>query len=469
MAAIISDKIKRQFLTQLFDEATGTKLGDSDNYFYMAVGRSQSWDAVVGNNSPGTTDVATSPTNSEREERQFRYGAQAVKAVEAFSFVVPIKDWTANSQYQQYNDNSVNHPSTSYYVRTSDNNVYICIRAGKDGAGTVQVSTVKPDHTDTSLPVESDGYIWKYLYTISTADTNAFVTSNYIPVKFVDSAAATDPYFGQYTIQNAAVPGQIIGYRVVNGGNGYSSSDTLTVIGDGSGATARLIQSAGVITAVEIGDSANVGTTGYPTITSAMGSGYSRANIRITTSAGDSASIVPIFAHSNGLGADPREDLRATAMMYHIKPEGSVSDTWVTGNDYRQVALWKNPTDSAGQKFTGTSGTAVGKLTVTEAIPSGFTFSDNMRITGDSNANAWIDFISDSNIWYHQDEYTGFTAFRAAEPVSIGPGSYSRTINLHNVAPDVDRYSGDILFVSNDAAVSRSTDGTDDIKLVIQL
>ena len=113
MAAIISDKIKRQFLTQLFDEATGTKLGDSDNYFYMAVGRSQSWDAVVGNSSPGTTDVATSPTNSEREEHQFRYGVQAVKAVEAFSFVIPIKDWTANSQYQQYNDNSVDHPSTS--------------------------------------------------------------------------------------------------------------------------------------------------------------------------------------------------------------------------------------------------------------------------------------------------------------------------------------------------------------------
>lgn len=470
MAAIISDKIKRLFLTQLFDEATGTKLGDSDNYYYIGVGRSQTWDPT------GVSDAATSPLNDEREEREFRYGAQAVKAVEAFSFVVPIKEWTANSQYAQYNDNVVGHPVTSYYVRTADNNVYVCIRNGKDTLGNVQVSTVKPDHTDTSLPIETDGYIWKYLYTISTADTNFFVTSNYMPVKFVDSASATDPYFGQYTIQNAAVPGQIIGYRVVNGGQNYDASDTLTVVGDGGGATARVIVSSGVITAVEVGDSANVGVSGYNTITEAMGSGYSQANIRITTSTGnDSAEIVPIFAHKNGLGADPREDLRATAMMFHIKPEGTVDNTWVTGNqDYRQVALWRNPLDSAGEKFVGTSGTVLRKLTVTSTIPDGFAFEDNIRMTGDSNANAWIDYIEDSTIWYHQDEYTGFTPFRASETINIGATpetspTYTRTINLHDVKPDIDRFSGDVFFVSNDAAQPRTTASTDDIKLVIQL
>ena len=118
MAAIISDKIKRLFLTQLFDEATGTKLGDSDNYYYIGVGRSQTWDPT------GVSDAAISPLNDEREEREFRYSAQAVKAIEAFSFVAPIKDWTANSQYAQYSDNVAGQPVTSYYVRTADNNVY---------------------------------------------------------------------------------------------------------------------------------------------------------------------------------------------------------------------------------------------------------------------------------------------------------------------------------------------------------
>ena len=470
MAAIISDKIKRSFLTQIFDEATGTKIGDSDNYYYMAVGKSQTWDPT------GTTDNAISPLPDEREEREFRYNVQSVKAVEAFSFVVPVKEWTANSQYNQYNDNAIGHPATSYYVRTADNNVYICIRNGKDVQGNVQVSTVKPDHTDTSLPVETDGYIWKYLYTISTADTNFFVTSNFMPVKFVDSAIATDPYFGQYTIQNAAVPGQVIGYRVINGGQNYSASDTVTVVGNGTGAQARLLVSSGVITAVEVGDSANVGQSGYPTITSAMGSGYDYANVRINTSTGnDSAEIVPIFAHKNGLGADAREDLRATALMFHIKPEGDVDGTWVVGQqDYRQVALWRNPVDSIGEKFTGTAGTALNKLTVTASIPSGYSFDGNIRMKGDSNAEAWVDFIDSDIIWYHQDEYTGFTPFRVSESIKIGEDpaaspDYTRTVDDHYIAPDVDRYSGDVFFVSNDAAQPRTTASTDDIKLVIQL
>ena len=473
MAAIISDKIKRLFLTQIFDEATGTKIGDSDNYYYMAIGRSQTWDPS------GTTDLAISPLNDEREEREFRYNVQSVKAVEAFSFVVNVKPWTANAQYAQYNDNVVGQPATSYYVRTVDNNVYVCIRTGKDAQGNIQLSTIKPDHTDTSLPVETDGYIWKYMYTISTADTNAFVTSNYMPVKFVDSAIATDPYFGQFTIQNAAVPGQIIGYRVINGGENYDSSDTITIVGNGTGAKARLLVSAGTITVVELGDSANVGQPGFESITSVMGSGYDYANVRVTSATGnDSADIVPVFAHKNGLGADAREDLRATALMFNIKPEGSVdvddNETWATGGqDYRQVALWRNPLDSAGEKFTATAGLAMNRLTITSSIPAEYSFDVNIRMRGDSNAEAWIDYVDSDEIWYHQDEYTGFTAFRVGEPINIGEDpaapDYSRVVDNHVVEPDVDRYSGDIFFVSNDAAQPRTTASTDDIKLVIQL
>lgn len=466
MAAIISDKIKRKFLTHVFDEATGTRIGDSDNYYYVAIGRSQQW------NPAGSLDAVVNPVNDEREERNFRYNAQSAKAVEAFSFVVPVDEWTANTQYSAYNDDVVGHPATTYYVKTLDNNVYVCIRTGKDSLGTVQVSTVKPDHTDTTLPIEADGYVWKYLYTISVADVNSFVTSNFMPVKkMIDSAGAADAYFGQYTVQNAAVPGQIIGYRVENGGQSYDSSDTLTVVGDGTGAKARLIVSSGVITAVEVGDSALVGTSGYPTIVDQMGSGYNFANVRITTSTGnDSAEIVPIFAHKDGLGADAREDLRATAMMFNIKLEGDVDGKFVTGNqDYRQVGLWRNPTDSAGVKFQGTSGTILRKITVTDPIPDGYNFASDIKVTGDSNAEAWIDFIEDSTIWYHQTEYTGFTPFRVGEVISIGGGAFTRTVDLHHIEPDIDRFSGDVLFISNDIAQPRTGASADDIKLVIQL
>jgi len=457
MGAIITDKLKRTFLTQLFDEATGTKFGDSDNYYYVAVGRSNQWP---------TDDTLVQPDFDEREEREFRYAAQSVKAIEAFSFVVPIVNWAANTQYVQYNDNVEGHPSGSpYYIRTEDNNnVYVCIRQGKDSSGVGQVSTVKPTHSDTTLPIETDGYVWKYLYTISTADTNFFVTANYMPVKFVDSASPTDAYFGQKTIQNAAVPGQIIGYRVTANGSGYDSATTsLTVVGDGTGAAAHpVINASGQLIAVEIGDS-----RGATDITTFMGSGYNEANVRITSSTGSSAAVVPVFAHKNGIGADAREDLRATAMMFHIKPEGSVDNTWVVGGqDYRQVALWKNPLDSAGTKFTGTSGVVTKRLTMTEALDfSGLT--NDTQITGDSNAVGWVDYIEDSTVWYHQDETTGFTAFRSGEPVTIGGNS--RTVDDHNVVSDVDRHSGTLFFINNGEAQPRTSASTDDIKLVIQL
>lgn len=467
MTAIITDKIKRSFLQQIFDEATGTKLGDSDNYFYISIGRSQEWDP------DNNLDDPISPEVDEREERKFRYGAMSVKAVEAFSFVVPVKEWSASTQYAQYNDSQIGQPAISYYVRTVDNNVYVCIRNGKDAAGSVQLSTVKPDHTDTSLPIETDGYIWKYLYTISTADTNFFVTSNYMPVKVVDSAAATDPYFGQYTIQNAAVPGQIIGYRVKDGGSGYdSATTTFSIVGNGSGAAAHAkVNSLGQLAAVEVGDS-----SGRLDITGSMGSGYDYANVRIVSPTGTGADVVPVFAQDSGMGSDPRVDLRATAMMFHIKPENAVVDannkaTWpIGGQEYRQVALWRNPLDSAGEKFVGTSGIVSDRIrTQHPPIPSSYNFTANKRITGDSNINTWIDFIEDSTVWYHQDEFTGFTPFANSGNINVGPGDFSRVVDVAYVQPDIDRYSGDILFISNDDPVDRTSASTDDIKLVIQL
>tara|TARA_R110001592_G_scaffold67318_1_gene206399 strand:- start:2006 stop:2221 length:216 start_codon:yes stop_codon:yes gene_type:complete len=43
MPAIITDRLKRQFAQQIFDENQGTNRGDSDNYFYIGIGHSQIW------------------------------------------------------------------------------------------------------------------------------------------------------------------------------------------------------------------------------------------------------------------------------------------------------------------------------------------------------------------------------------------------------------------------------------------
>lgn len=472
MPAIITDKLKRNFSQLIFDENQGVTLGDSNNYFYIGVGHSQSYQ------TDDNTDVTINPRNTERDRRLFRYNLQSVKAVEAFSFVVPLTDWSINTVYPSFNDNIIGQPTPSYYVRTADNNVYVCIRQGKDSNGTAVVSQYQPDHTNTSLPIETDGYVWKYMYTITTADANRFLTANFMPVKFVDSAAATSPEAPQKAVQDAAVEGQIIGYRVEPGNAVYSSAPSLTVRGDGSGAKAHaILDAAGSLAAAEIGDSATVGTGagagGNVSLTSAMGSSYNKAYVKVdetNLTSGTNAKVYPIFAEAGGLGADMRTDLRSNSLMFNIKPEGDVDGTWIVDNEYRQIGLIKNLLDSAsGNLFTGTQGTATKKIVLTTRITGGLNWADDVTINGESDASAWIDFFDDSaTIWYHQDEETGFVPFYAGETVTISGKSGSFTIDSIQ-QPDIDIFSGEVLFLNNQAKISRDPDQTEDIKVVVKL
>ena len=473
MTAIITDSIRRLLVQQIFDENVGTALGDSDNHYYIAVGRAQQWQ------TEDNTDVTPDPKNTERDERTFRYSMQSIKAAEGFSYVVPLTDWSANTIYSAYNDNVEGQPSQSYYIRTDDNNIYICIRQGKNEFGAPQVSQAKPDHTDLTLPIETDGYVWKFMYTIITADANKFLTTQFMPVKYIDSAAPVEPTYSQYVVQNSAVAGQIIGYRVTEKGGVYSSAPTLTIVGDGSGAQARAILNAtGGIEAVEVGDSEDA------PLLSNMGSGYNYASVTVSSATlgagGTAAEIVPIFAAKAGLGADARKDLRSTSIMFNIKPNGTEQGTWVVDQGYRQIGLLRNPLiyDSEG-KFNDTQGVVFNQMRL--ATPAGdgdrangysIGFTNDVKITGStSGAVAWLDWFDDSStMWWHQDEITGFTAFTDGENVTVeGYSASTLTTDSASIPGAIDRFTGDLLFINNFAQVTRDEAQTEDIKLVITL
>jgi len=473
MTAIINDNLRRLLLQQIFDENEGVNLGDSDNHYYIAVGRAQQWQ------TEDNTDVTPDPQNTQRSEREFRYSMQSIKAAEGYSFVVPLTDWSANTIYSAYNDNVEGQPSQSYYVRTDDNNVYICIRQGKNQFGAPQVSQAKPDHTGLSLPIETDGYVWKYLYTILTADANKFLTTQFMPVKFVDSAAPVDPNFPQYAVQNGATAGQVVGYRVTEKGGVYSSAPTLTVVGDGTGAQARAILNAtGAIESVEVGDSADAN------VLTNMGSGYTQASVTVSSATlaagGTPAEIIPIFGPPGGLGADARRDLRSTSMMWNIKPAGTEQDTWVVDQGYRQIGLLRNPLiyDSA-DKFNDTQGVVLYQMKLQTPAGDGdrdngyaIGFTNDVKITGStSGAVAWLDWFDDSStMWWHQDDITGFASFQNGENVTVdGYSASTLTTDSASVPGAIDKFSGDLLFINNFAQVTRDEAQTEDIKLVITL
>ena len=465
MAATITAEMKRRFIDEFRIDADSASVN-----YYIGISKSEDWNS---------TDTAPTPINSEKEQRDFRYGLQSVKQVANYSFVIPRVNWTSGTTFAAYNDAAEAHPAVPYYAMTESNAVYVCTRQSKNAAGVTQPSTVQPTGSSTKGTVLSDGYGWKFLYTIGTLDAARFKSANFIPVKLqgaTDSASpATD--VEQLAIQTAAISGrQIIGFSLDSGGAGYTSNPTVTITGDGvvggtTGAKASAIQSGGAIVKVVLDDDSANGLQAIR-----MGQGFNFASIALT-GGGSPTKIATgkvIFGPKAGLGADPRDDLRSRAMMFNAKPVGDEDGEFVVGNSFRQIGLLRNPTDSAGAAFTGSDGNALRRLQMA-AITTVFT-QRSLLTGGTSGAKAFVDKTDSDEIFYHQTEGTGFTQFQEAEAVTDAAGG-AGTIQAANtdadtdafVEPKVDKFSGDLLYVENRAAVVRAADQTEDIKVIIEI
>jgi hypothetical protein len=451
--AVITNTLKKQVIQSLL-----TDFADSSNNYYIGIGRSEDWNA---------SDTARTTINALWEERGLRNGLQSVKKVIDSTFVVPRYNWSSGAVYSAYDDKQVGYPAQTYYVMNDENQVYVCIQQSKDAAGNAVVSTIQPSGGTTGAPFSTaDGYIWKFLYSISAGDATKYIAANFLPIKLQGStdenSQAAD--IEQLAAQNAAVDGQITGYVVDSGGAGYTSNPTLTVVGDGTDAKASATISGSAVVTTEVLDSSG---------TLMFGSGYT--NAIITVSGGGTptkpAVIRPIFSEEGGLGADPRNDLRANGVMFTVKPDGTENDDFIVGNDFRQVGLIKNIKDSAGSDlFTASTGIALKKL-IFSAVTTGFT-ADNTIVGSTSGAKALIDKVDSSNVWYHQTDATGFTNFDSGEAVTETDGSGAGTLNASfapYVTPEVTTSTGDVLYIDNRAAVTRASDQTEDIKIVIQI
>jgi hypothetical protein len=469
MVAIITDKIKQQLIASIFADIQDSAA--ARGRYYIGISRAEQWN---------DSDIASVPANSNREERLFRYSLQSVKAVEAYSYVVPRKNWVSNTTYKAYDDNvdKISDPqSYSYYVINQTNDVYVCVRQGVDANGLPTPSIFEPTSRTIQVERKNDGYVWKYLYTISTADATNFLSANFMPVKYVDTAISTDPYYSQFLVKEAAAarPKQILGFKVVNGGSGYTLSNVNTInsgnqiVVRGTStrtAKAQLVRnSSNVITSVQLQDS---GTSGGANDGLATGAGYNNATVVIPApTTGTTATAIPIFGPPRGLGFNPVIDLQATAIMFNIRPNDNVDGNFIVGNDYRQIGLIRSPliADSAAA-FTATSGRALKQLKLPSATSA--TFTNDAIISADS-ASGYVDYFDATNklVWYHQTEATGFVPFVQNKTLTGG----SVSVNIDSARPaQVDPLSGEILYIDNrSVAIQRTAGQTEDIKIVIQL
>ena len=447
MPAIITRQLRKILARNFFD---GFNL-NSNNY-YVGIGRPEQWDS---------SDNVPIPEDTITDIRQVRDQLMSVKKVQAISQVVPRNNWASGTIYSAYDDLVSGYPVNPYYVKTDNNQVFLCLEVGRDADGNIVPSTVEPQSSNDNSFRLGDNYVWKFLYTISAADANNFMSSNFMPVKKqgVTDSNSTGIEIRHESVQNNTKPAMVTSIVLTNGGAGYTSVPSITVTaptGTGCSATAHIDSGLGIVTHITIDNDSS---------TLAHGAAYyNTPTVAIVGGGGAGATARAVVAPDSGVGRDAREDLRSTAVMFHSQLEPDDSD-FITGQDFRQVSLWRDPREQSGALFTDLTGNALDKLTLSSTVTA---FTRDKKMQGQTtNAIAFVDHIDSNEIYYHQTDSTGYIAFQDGEALQEMNGAGDGVIDSALIKPKYDKNTGDILYIDNRAAVLRDPTQTEDVKIII--
>ena len=155
-------------------------------------------------------------TRTEENDEATRRNILFMKSITPndVSLMINRNDWVSGTVYDQY-DPTADMTTKNWYVFSPTNNsVYACVKNG-DGSQ----STIIPNTTAPEVEIFSDGYEWRYLYTVSS-DKQKFVDSSYIPIQTLpyysdlitgaySDTAKQNQYYSQYNAINDSENGKI--------------------------------------------------------------------------------------------------------------------------------------------------------------------------------------------------------------------------------------------------------------------
>lgn len=411
--------------------------------------------------------------------------------------------WEANTVYDMY-DHRIDLRDKDYFVINSTGQVYKCLYNNKGAISTTEPTTI------SNLPFETvdDGYIWKYMFTITSAAENRWGTSTYAPIvndsNVVNSAidgaihvtlvedAGTD-YVSTSGIIQQVVSSTV--FRIesdASSANGfYSNSSIYISSGTGSGnvavisdyhinASGKFITTANALSLdltsnYVIGPQVKIigngtGATAYVSsineITGAIekiemvnvGSGYHWANVEIEAFSGSGATATAIIAPLDGHGAHPPSELLSEIINFAVRFEEDEAPTGVT---FRRVALISNPLVNDETPALYTANTFLAVHTFAFSATTG-TFNIGETVRGSiSNATGTVAFANSTHA------YVGSVAGTFANnDILVGDTTgYSGIVDTINT-PDVLPMSGDIFMYSHVEPVTRSVSKSESIKLL---
>ena len=484
MAAIITNKFRinnaEQFVESFSESAATT--------YYLFIGRSHSWATDTdgqGRSINEGTDASPPTPNDDVSSEFYNYddmlGAKLLTSSDV-SHVIPRRNWTTGTTYDMYehnisssnaaNSGATNLFDSTFFVMNSSFAVYKVIE--NDGA---TASTVEPTSTSNSIFETSDGYRWKYMYSLTSSETLNFMSTDFIHV-------STDS-----TVSAAAVDGALDTILVVAGGSSFttSSGSTISAIpirGDGTGGIASVTISSGAIATA--------------TVTTA-GSGYTFAYIRdadiITATnaggAGSGANLNVIIPPKGGHGSNAVKELGGFFVMLNkslVGVEGT-SDIGV-GNDFRRIGLLRDPTNF-GTSTVASATTRRQIYAVKFSSVSGtYTADEEINQASTGAVGKVVEYDSTNLILYYYqtrfpdcgiDSNANLTAFSGANAITGQSSSASATPDTSNsntvngvefssgyANPELAYDSGDIIYVEERSPITRASDQTENVKLIIE-
>lgn len=361
-------------------------------------------------------------------------------------------DWVSGTVYTEYDDSEanldMNDPDVKFYVVTDEWNVYKCL-GNNNGAA----STVKPTSINTYIAERlSDRYIWKFMYQLSDEEKLRFTTSNFIPVRTLTE----DNGSLQWHVQANAVQGSIGSIKITNGGSGYTVTPSITITGDGTGAEATL--------------TVNPSTYAVDSILiTNKGQNYTYANATINQAGGvgEGATVRVIMSPQGGHGANPVEELGGSFVIINSQLRGSESGILDVQNEFRQVALIKNPILS--DAVTVASGIAYSQTTEVFVDSVGDNYiEDEFVFQGTSLATAPFrgqvaSWDSAQNILYLVDVSGTLDLSKAIIGDTTRASHQPRSVIDRAFKP----YTGSILYINNITKIQRTIDQTEDFKIVV--
>jgi hypothetical protein len=349
----------------------------------------------------------------------------------------------------------------NFYVRNQYDQVFKCLSNGAIGTASTAEPYFQPGQYNTFNVYEGvDGYKWKYLYTIDKGLKTTFMDSSWIPVPISASAPnplltnpSTDTQISNYGI------GGIDALVVTNGGFGYnpvSNPITVTIEGDGIGATATV-------------DVTQVSGSSITDITvTNPGYNYTYATVNISSTNGESATAIAPVSPVGGHGFDPVSDLGCRNVMYSVQFNADENGNIPTNISYHQIGLLVNPTTL--QLSPNPANSSIYNTTTTILVapgPYAYT-SDEIVQQYDNNGNVIFSAkVVSFNIQTNSLSVINISGNYVLNQTLAGLSSRTTRVMLLLSPPNFVIYSGYLTYVENRSAVQRSADGIEQFKFVL--